>query len=81
MDVVHNKILTYVYNDHLCERDYLDSKVHGAYMRPTWVLSAQDGPHVGPMNLVIRVGTSASPLWKSVAPRIVPCGDITGTQP
>ena len=31
-----------------------DSKVHGAYMGPTWVLSAPDGPHVGPMNLAIR---------------------------
>ena len=27
-----------------------DSKVHGANMGPTWVLSAPDGPHVGPMN-------------------------------
>ena len=25
-----------------------DSKVHGANMGPTWVLSAPDGPHVGP---------------------------------
>ena len=31
-----------------------DSKVHGANMGPTWVLSAPDGPHIGPMNLVIR---------------------------
>ena len=31
-----------------------DSKVHGANMGPTWVLSAPDGPHVGPMNLVTR---------------------------
>ena len=31
-----------------------DSKVHGANMGPTWVLSASDGPHVGPMNLAIR---------------------------
>ena len=31
-----------------------DNKVHGANMGPTWVLSAPDGPHVGPMNLVIR---------------------------
>ena len=30
-----------------------DSKVHGANMGPTWVLSAPDGPHVGPMNLAI----------------------------
>ena len=34
---------------------YPDSKVHGANMGPTWVLSALDGPHVGPMNLAIRV--------------------------
>ena len=31
-----------------------DSKVHGANMGPTWVLSAPDGPHVGLMNLAIR---------------------------
>ena len=31
-----------------------DSKVHGASKGPTWVLSAPDGPHVGPMNLAIR---------------------------
>ena len=33
-----------------------DSKVHGANMGPTWVLSAPDGPHVGPMNLAIKAG-------------------------
>ena len=33
-----------------------DSKVRGANMGPTWVLSAPDGPHVGPMNLAIRGG-------------------------
>ena len=32
-----------------------DNKVYGAIMGPTWVLSAPDGPHVGPMNLAIRV--------------------------
>ena len=31
------------------------SKVHGAIMGPTWVLWATDGPHVGPMNLAIRM--------------------------
>ena len=31
-----------------------DTKVHGANMGPTWVLSAPDGPHVRPMNLAIR---------------------------
>ena len=30
-----------------------DSKVHGANMGPSWVLSAPDGPHVGHMNLAI----------------------------
>ena len=33
----------------------LGNKVHGANMGPTWVLSAPDGPHVGPMNLAVRV--------------------------
>ena len=32
-----------------------DSKVHGANMGPTQVLSALDGPHIGPMKLVIKV--------------------------
>ena len=31
-----------------------ESKVYGANMGPTWVLSAPDGPHVGPVNLAIR---------------------------
>ena len=31
-----------------------DSKVNGAKVLPTWVLSAPDGPHVGPMNLATR---------------------------
>ena len=34
---------------------YPGSKVHGANMGHTWVLSAPGGPHVGPMNLAIRV--------------------------
>ena len=37
-----------------------DSKVLGANMGPTWVLSAPDGPHVGFMNFAIRVI-----MWKS----------------
>ena len=32
------------------------SKVHGANMGPTWVLSAPGGPHVGPINIAIRGG-------------------------
>ena len=35
-----------------------DSMVHGAYMGPNRVLSAPDGPHVGPMNFAIRVLTT-----------------------
>ena len=31
-----------------------DSKVRGANMGPTWVLSAPGWPHVGPMNLTIK---------------------------
>ena len=34
---------------------YPDSKVHGAYMGPTWGQQDPGGRHVGPMNLAIRV--------------------------
>ena len=30
-----------------------DNNVHGANMGPTWILSAPDGPHVGPINRAI----------------------------
>ena len=40
-----------------------DSKVHGANMGPTWVLSAPDGPHVGPINLAIRGGCMVTLMW------------------
>ena len=40
--------------------NYPESKVNGANMGPTWVLSAPHGPHVGPMNLVIRVINTGS---------------------
>ena len=33
-----------------------DNKFHGTNMGPTWVLSAPDEPHVGPMDLAIRRG-------------------------
>ena len=45
-----------------CGALYPDSKVHGTNMGPTWFLSAPDGPHVGPMNLAIRVGSRGR--WK-----------------
>ena len=35
-------------------------------MGPTWVLSAPDGPHVGPMNLAIRDGTEFTGDRKSL---------------
>ena len=41
---------------------YPDSKVHGANMGPTWVLSAPDGPHVGPVNLAISLYIKISTL-------------------
>ena len=41
-----------------------DSKIHGANMGPAWVLSAPDGPHVGPMNLAIRESFVSS-TWLS----------------
>ena len=40
-----------------------DSKVHGVNMGPIWVLSAPDGPHVGPMNLIFRVSVTCE-LYK-----------------
>ena len=46
------KLNTVEYNNNYWNNP--DSKVHGANMGPTWVLSAPDGPHVGPMNLAIR---------------------------
>ena len=42
-----------------------DSKVHGANMGPTWVLSAPDGPHAGPMNLAIRGAVPLQGCWFS----------------
>ena len=39
---------------------YPDSKAHGANMGPIWVLLAPGGPHVGPMNLAIRVWAGCS---------------------
>ena len=52
-----------------------DSKVHGANMGPTWVLSAPDGPHVGPMNLAIR-----GFVWSTRYVRDQPASDVDTTQ-
>ena len=44
------------------------SKIHGANMGPTWVLSSPGGPHVGPMKLAI---------WVDVASVIVLAASLT----
>ena len=43
-----------------------DSKVHGANMGSNWVLSALDGPYVGPMNLAIRGRKRRFKLFKYI---------------
>ena len=60
--VLHVRVAWFAYMDsissdtplHCCIKNP-DSKVHGANLGPTWVLSAPDGPHDGPMNLAIWV--------------------------
>ena len=47
---------SYVYNGNPILGNIPDSKVHGANMGPTWVLSAPGGLHVGLMNLAIWDG-------------------------
>ena len=66
-DTEHEKLAA---NFLLLTYDDIDSKVHGANMGPTWVLSAPDGPRVGPMNLAIR------DIHKLSIP-----DDVTGTTP
>ena len=43
-----------------------DSKVHGAHMGSTWVLSAPGGPHVGPMNLAVWLEWNLIPGWDGI---------------
>ena len=43
-----------------------DSKIHWANMGPTWVLSAPDGSHVGPMKLAIRDVLWCAMRWAEV---------------
>ena len=51
---------------------YPDSKFPGASMGPTWVLSALDGPHVGPMNFAIRVATTKHHgMWTQQLSRMI----------
>ena len=51
-----------------------DSEVHGANMGPTWVLSAPDGPHVGPMNLAI-----SDVIITASFHRVACCGKVGGS--
>ena len=44
---------------YMLHNSFPESKIHGANMGPTWVLSAPDGPHVGPMNFAIWVMINA----------------------
>ena len=55
-----------------------DSKVHGANMGPTWVLSATDGPHVGPMDLAIRGHKAWTTEFKSRMNGVYRTEDIYG---
>ena len=43
-----------------------DSKIHEANMGPTWVLSAPDAPHAGPMKLAIGDSMEMSEIKSSV---------------
>ena len=52
-------------NDHAIGNP--DSIFHGVNMGPTWVLSAPDRSHVGPMNLAIREGSIMMPSRKPTA--------------
>ena len=63
-----------------------DSKVHGANMGPTWVLSAPDGPHVGPMNFAIWDSLTVVTLCVIVLKRRIrskkePIGLLTACDP
>ena len=43
-----------------------DSKIHGANMGPTWVLSGPDGPHAVPMNIAFGESNGlVSIYWNS----------------
>ena len=51
-----------------------DSKVHGTNIGPKWVLSAPDGPHVGPMKLAIRGIQRWKTIWvvREAIPQLFP---------
>ena len=47
------------------QEGYPDRKVHGACMGPTWGRQDPGGPHVGPMNLAIRVLLYGIYVWNA----------------
>ena len=54
--------------DSIVTWQYPNNKANGDNIGPTWVLSAPDGPHVGPMNLAIwgnSPGQQQSSYWQS----------------
>ena len=60
----------------ITSKAFPDSKVHVAHMGPTWVLSALGGPHVGPMNLVIRVSHKKTSVRLSYIAKLMAVGDL-----
>ena len=68
LDILNSTLLiTYTINKkrvHLISMAIPDSKVQGANMGPTLVLSAPDGPHAGPLNIAIwGVTSKVVPRW------------------
>ena len=49
---------------------YPDSKVHEAYIGPTWGRQDPGGPHFGPMNLAVMDHTRARFTIKTVFPYV-----------
>ena len=66
------------YTSRISPLHYPDSKVHLANVGPTWVLSAPDGTHVGPMNLAIRVYNNWVRRLTAIirATNMVPCSVV-----
>ena len=54
-----------LYNRAICSAFSVESKVHGANMGPSWVLPPPDGPHLGLMNLAIRVNSFENAIIKT----------------
>ena len=76
---MHDVIMLWFVDIHNTPKEiWTDSKVHGANMGCNWVMSALDGPHVGPMNLVSREversdngrnNTASQEYWLTVSSR------------